>query len=146
MSKFNEDEDIAFVRDVRKQLIREMTKDEDGKIQMPTETKDRMVLLTALNDMDRTSLSLKKIKSDEGIADMQAQAAATIAALYKDPNLKNIDVVDVVAVDITEEERVKRIPKFDTTQVQVEIMPGELDINPVNESFDEFMARQKKLQ
>jgi hypothetical protein len=143
MSELNEDDDISFVRSVRVELIKDMTRgDKPNEVKMPGETKDRMVLLSALADMDRTSLNLKKIKSDEGLANKEMAAAVMIASMFKDPNIKNMGMVDVV--DAESPEAIKAIPKFDTSMVDVAIVPGELDLQPANENFDEFMARQAK--
>ena len=143
MSELNEDDDISFVRSVRVKLIKDLTKgDKPDEIHTPGETKDRMVLLSALADMDRTSLNLKKIKSDEGLANKEMAAAMMIASMFKDPNIKNIGTVEVI--DAESPEAIKAIPKFDTSMVSVEIVPGELDLQPANENFDEFMARQAK--
>lgn len=124
-----EDTDLAYTRRLRMRLIDDMTA--NGK--MPGDNKDRITLLAALNDMDRAALGSKKIKSDQGIADMQAQAAQLLATMFNDPNVKKIGVVVEGAV--------REIPTIDDLDINVEVKPGELDINPTQENYDSFTKR-----
>lgn len=124
-----EDIDLAYTRRLRMKLIDDMTA--NGK--MPDDNKDRITLLAALNDMDRAALGSKKIKSDQGIANMQAQAAQLLATMFNDPNVKKIGVAVEGAV--------REIPTIDDLDIAVDVKPGELDINPTQESYDSFTKR-----
>ena len=119
--------DLDYTRSKRMQLINSIT--EKG---VPADLKDRSILLQALDGMDRAALSKMKIKSDEGISNGQAAAAAILAELFNDPRTRNVgksnDLVGSVQV-------------LSIAVQPDQLLPGELDINPVAESYDSFMAR-----
>lgn len=126
-----EDQDLAFTQEVRRKLVTEIAK--DGK--MPEETKDRMVLLSALADMDRQSLGVKKIKSDEGLGNKQLAAAATLAQLFNNPELKTLGRASESAP------RLSAPPVLDADIAPTTIIEGELDAAPSGESYETFTKR-----
>lgn len=130
LPELNEDEDLRFTRATRKELIRAILK--DGQ---PTETKDRMVLLSALNDMDRSTISLKKIKSDEGMGNKQQAAASILAAILTDPRLRQLDQNPVSS------DTPRQIPTFDEACVEIDVNPGELEDKHKGEDYASFTAR-----
>lgn len=130
LPEMNEDEDLRFTHATRKLLIKQIMK--DGP---PTETKEQMVLLSALNDMDRTTIGLKKIKSDEGMGNKQQAAAAMLAAILTDPRLKQLDQIPATS------DAPRQIPTFDAECVDVIVNPGELEENNKGEDFASFNAR-----
>lgn len=71
--------------DIRQKLIKGITK--DG---IPSDNKDRRVLIEVLNSSDTTAIGRMRIKADVGIADTQAQAASIIANLLNDQNFRKI--------------------------------------------------------
>lgn len=124
-----EDQDLEFTRGIRKQLVENMTK--GG---LPTDFKDRSLLLTALNDMDRSALGIKKIKSDEGLGNKAAAAASMLATLLNDPRIKS--------VGIASGDNVRRdLPMLPVDLVEPEIQEGELDNRPSSESYSTFSDR-----
>lgn len=131
LPELREEEDLRFTRHIRKQLISSMM--ENGK--PPTETKDRVVLLAALNDMDRVTIGLKKIKTDEGLGNKQLAAAAMLAEVLNDSRIKQIGKVDVV------EGVTRTLPTFDESCVATDVKPGELDIAPQSETYTAFTQR-----
>lgn len=68
---------LNLTQSTREKIIRDLTK--DGKI--PGETSDRVILMQALDGMDRTVLAKTKIKSDDRAHQQQTAATSLIAQL-----------------------------------------------------------------
>jgi hypothetical protein len=69
----DDDEVLNYTQLQRRQFINHFT--QNGQT-MPTDPKDAKVLLTALADMDRSALGKKRIRTDEQIAQMNAQGSS----------------------------------------------------------------------
>jgi hypothetical protein len=123
-----EDSDLEFTRAKRKELVAAIT--EKG---MPTETKDRLTLLAALDGMDKAALSKKKIKSDEGVSDKNVQAIETITKLFADARLKNMSKV-VGSLEAS-------IPVLREDLPLPVLVPGELDEQSDSEDYEAFTHR-----
>ena len=123
------DQDIEYVRAKRKEIIGHLTKegvpDDDGRIAL---------LLGALNDMDRTSLGRKKIKADNDTAASNKQAADLIASIFTRPDSKQLGMSDLQGVMGT-------IPNVDGLLPSVEVLPGEMAVNPPQLDYDAFMNK-----
>ena len=130
MSDTTEDQDLAYTRSVRMRLVEAMT---NGAL--PTDNRDRATLLMALNDISRDAINVKKIKSDEGIGNRQAEAQAIIAQLMAEPGLKKLGRVDVI------EGQTRVIHDMPDDLVSVEILEDELSTSPSTEGYAEFMKR-----
>lgn len=124
-----EDADLEFTRSIRRDLILEMKK--DG---LPKDAKDRALLLAALNDTDRTALMIKKIKSDEGMGNKAAAAASMLATLLNDPRVKQIGVATVGSAR-------EVAPALPSNLSDPVVKDGELDTNPVRETYASFTER-----
>lgn len=129
-TELSEDADLLMTRNLRAELVKSIVK---GGV--PTDPKEQQVLLTALNDMDRSALTLKKIKSDEGLGNKQLAAAALLAQVFNDPRIKQIDKVE----DIVGSTRV--IPELDESIIPSSVTPGELDTTPPVETYESFTER-----
>lgn len=128
-SENTEDADLEFTRQIRRDLINEMKK--QG---LPTDLKDRALLLTALNDCDRTALMIKKIKSDEGMGNKAAAAASMLATLLNDPRVKQIGIADAsVSRQV--------VPALPADLEAPVVKEGELDMSPSNETYATFTER-----
>ena len=130
MSGTTENQDLEFTRDLRKRLIADMTKDK-----LPTDNRDRITLLTALNDMDRSALAVMKIKSDEGIGNKAAEAQAIIAAMLTHPDIKKIGRAEVI------EGSTRVIEDLPEGVGVVDVLPDELSTNHVTEGYEDFRKR-----
>lgn len=72
-----DDEVLDYTQLLRRKFVRKFTNEGED---MPKDPKEAKVLLTALSDMDRSALGKKRIKTDENIAQMNAQTVDSIAA------------------------------------------------------------------
>jgi hypothetical protein len=124
----DEDLDLNYTREIRKSLITDMTK--SG---MPTETKDRAMLLMALDGVDKAALAKKKIKSDEGISNKNLVAVETIAHIFNTKNVREIPPSEIIG-------EIKEV----TDVIDVSINEGELSQNSENMNFDAFMSKMQK--
>lgn len=140
----SDDQIVDFTQGVRKQLVDDMT--ERGTA-MPKEKGDRIVLLAALADMDRTAVAKMKIGSKErqGAADREAALiAARLHSQYgsKSPfaiqrSSDDEDVIDGEYAEI-------RAPELDTTALPaLEIKPGETDIGISTTNYEQFMGKME---
>ncbi len=124
----DEDLDLNYTREIRKSLITDMTK--SG---MPTETKDRAMLLMALDGVDKAALAKKKIKSDEGISNKNLVAVETIAHIFNTKNVREIPPSEIIG-------EIKEVSEV----IDVSINEGELSKNSENMNFDAFMSKMQK--
>ena len=123
------DQDIEYVRSKRKEIINHLTKDgvpnDDGRIAL---------LLGALTDMDRTSLGRKKIKVESDAAANNKQAADLIASIFNQPNSKQLGMN---AIDGA----IGSIPSVEGRLPEVEVLPGEMAVNPPQLDYNTFMSK-----
>lgn len=125
-----EDIDLDYTRAMRKRIVDEMTK--KG---LPDDTKDKALVLAALDGIDRAALTKKRIKSDEGISNTKALAAETIAQLFMDPRLKRLGETIEVSV--------REVPQLAIDLPMPDIVDGELDSNAGAENYESFMKRNQ---
>lgn len=126
--KENEEDDLDFVRGIRKDLIKSIV-----KRGMPEDIKDRSILLTALADMDRTSLGKKKIKSDEGISNTQLMAAKIAADIFTNNDVKMLMIPKVPGT----------VQVLDVDIPDASLVFGELGIGSAKLNYDEFLSAEQ---
>ena len=127
------EEDLDYTRQVRKELVKEMTKGGMDKL----ENSSKSILLQALSDIDKAALSRKKIASDEGISNKAIAAQGIIAQLFRDPRSKKVgQIQDGEVITINAEP-----PKLPDNVVPFTVVPGELDESLPSEGYDEFAKR-----
>lgn len=126
------DQDIEYVRVKRKEIIGHLTK--QG---VPEDNSQLALLLGALNDMDRTSLGRKKIKADNDATANNKQAADLIASIFTRPDSKQLGMTDLDGL-------VGNIPNVDNLLPNVEVLPGEMAVNPPQLDYDAFMNKVQK--
>lgn len=126
------DQDLEYARSKRKQIINALT--EKG---IPKEESTISILLGALSDMDRVSLGRKKIKADSDVAANNKQAADLIASIFNMPNSKKIGNTE-------DDGTVGTIPKVADLLPKVDIIPGEMDVNPSQLDYESFMSKVEK--
>ncbi len=126
------DQDLEYVRIKRKGIIDHLTKtgvpDDDERISL---------LLGALNDMDRTSLGKKRIKVDSDASTNNKQAADLIANIFNMPDSKKLGLAKINGIMGT-------IPNPDSQLPTVEVLPGEMAINPPQLDYNAFMSSDQK--
>lgn len=89
---------LNLTQSTREKIIRDLTK--DGKI--PGETSDRVILMQALDGMDRTVLAKTKIKSDDRAQQQQTAATSLIAQLLTQTSVvrKKKTIQEITDVEI----------------------------------------------
>lgn len=135
-----DDDRMAYTQGLRKKLISVIT---DNGTKMPEEKGDRVVLLMALGDMDRTALANKKIGSTERIGAADRQAAMVISRLSRQefntpsgsPFERPVDdnVIDAEFTDA-------RVLLDSAALPQLELAPGETDVGLATRNYQEFMT------
>ena len=125
------DLDLEYVRQKRKEIINSLTA--NG---VPGDNDKVQILLGALSDMDRTSLSKKKIKVDKDVGNNQAQAMELIATMFSDTRIKKYGVSD----SLTNRE----LPLLGNDIPEPILVEGETSQQAELENYDSFMARINK--
>lgn len=125
------DLDLEYVRQKRKQIIDGLTA--NG---VPGDNDKVQILLGALSDMDRTSLSKKKIKVDKDVGNNQAQAMELIATMFSDNRIKKYGVSE----SLTNRE----LPLLSNDIPEPTLVEGETSQQAELENYDSFMARINK--
>ena len=127
-----EEQDIDYVRTLRKTIINSLV-DEKNKPKS-TDTKDIAVLGSLLSDMDRTALSIKRLKLEEVNSKNGSESAALIASIltqltgkYMRPEVDESDPTD--------------IPFLAESDKLTQISEGLADSDPGNETYSEFKKR-----
>ena len=128
-----DDKDLDYTRQMRKRIVEDMTKDK-----LPTDNKDRMVLLAVLDGMDRAALANKRIKSEEGNNNAKAIAAETIAMMFMDPRLK--------AHTKSQYDPNRPIPVLREDLPVPDLVEGELDASPTHETYESFMSKHGNIR
>lgn len=120
-----EEQDLNRTRQVRSDIITEMTK-EGIKVDDPEKVK---LLLTVLTDTDRSALSRMKLKSDDKNNANNAGAAAVIAEFLNKVTVNNGGFNGMSA---------GQIPTLPDTVPVPKLAPGETDIGVTNTNFESF--------
>ena len=126
----DEDSDLDYTKEMRKKLVNHVT---GGGNVMPEGPKQQMVLLKALEGIDRAALSKLKIKSDEGATTSQ-NAVLLLAAIFNDPRTKNVGFV---------ENTDREPPVFDVNIKPTVLVEGELDLISGSDSYEAFLLRNE---
>ena len=124
------DRDLDHVRAIRLRMIDDLCKDK-----IPGDKEDRAFLLSLLDGMDRSAMGRKRIKTDEKVGSNVAHAMSLISEIYKQSDVRTLGQSDRprAALPVLED------------GVEVFVVDGELETNPVTEDFDSFMARTSQL-
>lgn len=129
-----EDNVLTYTQKKRQQLVTQMM-GEDGEKLANLEKGDKMVVLAALDGMDRAALGRKRLKTDEKTAASQAAAAALIAQVLQAPGALQAGlVIDGIA---------RPVPQLPTSIPEPEVVPGEMDSDAAQMDFDTFMAQSQ---
>ena len=127
----NDDRDLDFVRNIRMGLIDQLYK--PGEAMTPESVNQ---LAGLLNDMDRVSLGKKRIKTDAGIANAQALAAAMVLEIVSRPDIKTLGI---------DPHKVREdVPKIPDLDVPVRLIPGEMDVGVSTLDYAKFTSGLKE--
>lgn len=127
-----EDEILAYTHNIRERVVSSLI--QKG---IPEDYAAISLLNSTLKDMDQSALTRKRIKSDEKVVDRGAQAAEVFAQLLMNGNIRGLYKTDVI------ENRV--IPTLGNEIPDVVLVPGETDIGVGNDTYENFMAKQKAI-
>ena len=128
--ELSDEAELLFTRNMRVELIRQYTK--DGKI--PDQPVQAEVLLHALKDMDSSTFTRMKIKSNEKNTETIANSAALVAEALKQIN-GNTGKITVLE-DIAQRAAVPELPMH---LKRNDFIGGELDQGTVNTTYEEFI-------
>ncbi len=129
----NDDDVLSYTQGVRKAIV-------DAKIAQGVETldaKDTTVLLSALADMDRQSLTKKKIQTDNNNAEADRLAQQIIAKTFAHLGNRSPFAAPV------DEHAIKAVP-FEAPDVIIGgfvELDGEAEIGLADETYSDFMKR-----
>jgi len=126
----HENDDLDYTRKIRRKIIDEQM---DAK---SVEARDYKLVLAALDGLDRQALTKMRIKSDEGMSNAKAQAAAALAELFMNPNLKKAGEV----LDLGQDSP-RIIPELPLDLPVPSVVDGELDSGGAAENYNSFMER-----
>lgn len=131
----SEDETLRFVQGVRRQLVEKATA--NG---IPDDQKERTILLTALSDMDRQALGVKKIGAKERSGAADRLAALTLAKMIQSGGANGL----LGGPEPIEGQLVRQVPTLDGVALpSLELLPGETEIGIATENYDAFMERME---
>lgn len=130
MDTLSDEAELLFSRNIRLELVKQYTS--SGRI--PQDPEQAEVLLRALKDMDSSTFTRMKIKSDEKNTTAMANSAALVAEALKTIN-GNTGRGVANAVD-TVVQQVQELPEHLRRQ---DFIPGEMDQGTQNTTYDAFM-------
>lgn len=131
--ELTDDDVLKLTQSTRYKLVNAITA--EG---MPVDKGDRMVLLTALADMDRTALGNKKI----GAKDKNTAAVLLAAQIFErlSNQFGNRSPFEAPNSDVSDD----AIPVLSAEALpESEIGQGETEIGISQENYDEFMSRME---
>jgi len=133
MEVLDDDQALAFTQKARRKIVSKIL--EKGEI--PEDKGEQIMLLQALDGMDRAALGNKRIKADEKASDALGDSSALIAQMLTQMAgnvklAKSEDIVDVEAKDIT-------APALPDTIPDPILVPGETTIGAPQLDYDSFM-------
>lgn len=133
-SKNVDDELLEWGVEQRKDFIKKMMK-ADGSL--PDDPKERALVLKALDGIDKTAVSRKRLKIEDKAATNAAETAKLISQFYERVSSKDPFVIDQNMQEVP----VRAAPKLPDNSPEVDTVEGEMDTTPSQGSYDEFMGR-----
>lgn len=127
-----EDQQLAYTQQIRRGFIDDAVKQQTL---LKGDIKDKALVLQTLNDMDRTALTAKKIKSEEETGEMNAKTALVIAGLLNRTPHSNSRVETPVA---------SRVVELPNTVPAPTLAPGEIETKALPMNYKGFMQEQNK--
>lgn len=127
--------ELKFTQEMRKKWAEDLTN--HGK-EMPRDFKTGSILNMILDGMDRSTLTMRKIRSDEGISDKTNKVMEVLAGI-----MSTVTRTELLNNNMT---GIKGEPKFldlEAIDNYTEV-DGELDIIPHKLSYDLFMPDENK--
>lgn len=132
----NEELGMLYANKVRRGVINKLTN--NGSV-IPDDPEAMNILLKAVKDIDGQALGRKRIKAEEKNASAIKDAKAMIRAIYDDPQYLIRAAQQAQGARAGENPDLQDILTDTFTPV-----PGQDEISPQQESFEEFTARMKQ--
>jgi hypothetical protein len=127
-----EDQVLALVQKKQISIVEDLTKGQA----VPEDNSDRNMLMSALDSLSRNALSSKRIKVEEktnaGMAGMAGLVSTFLNEVGKIRGKNHQDVVDI---------EIKPPPVLGSEVPEPVLVPGELDVNPKQITYDELMSQ-----
>ncbi len=124
-------DDLKFTQDLRRVLVRDYLGKDPAAVAGDPEKLAQ--LSTLMNDMDRASLGIMRIKVDEKGGNAAAAVLAALPALFSRPDLKTLG----------NEGSRTATPVLEDGLVEFEIVPGEMEAGISTEDHAAFLARMR---
>lgn len=132
-----EEATLNYTQKVRRDLVEDITQ---GGTRMPTDAKDRMALLAAVDGMDRVAISKLRLRSEDKHTEAIKAASAVIANVMSGLSDKG----DIFAVGQVIEHGEAPLPRHpEKLLTEVVIAPGELDQGIADMQYDTFIEEQE---
>jgi hypothetical protein len=133
----NADSQLDFTQAIRRRLVKGLLPD-DESASLPDDPKLLNVLLAALKDHDKVTLTLKRLDADNENADADRAALDQFHRLSAMTGAKDLARTDTPTVN-------EDGPQFDPSEIPtVALVEGELATGLDNMDYDKFMAEQSK--
>lgn len=123
---------LAYTQHKRKFIVSKLI----ANNQLPGDKDEKVMLLQALDGMDRAALGNKRIKADEKTANGMAGAAGIIAQMLTQIGTLTRDNISPLEIL----ERVEA-PSLSNEIPEPILVPGELETNASQLDYDSFMSR-----
>lgn len=133
-SKNIDDELLEWGVAQRKDFIQKMMK-ADGSL--PDDPKERALVLKALDGIDKTAVSRKRLKIEDKAATNAAETAKLLSQFYEKVAVQNPFTIDQNMQEVP----ARAAPKLPDNVPEVDTVDGEMDTTPGQGSYDEFMGR-----
>lgn len=124
-----EDQELEYTRGLRRRMVEKLTENNH----LPVDPKEVSALAGVLSDMDRQSISIKRIKADEQNSKQNGEAAAIVAQMLMQLNGRNMSSQSAL-------ERTSA-PVMPAGLEPPVINDGLLDMSPGHETYEQFSKR-----
>lgn len=129
-----DDELLTWGVEQRKDFIRKMMK-ADGSL--PDDPKERALVLKALDGIDKTAVSRKRLKIEDKAATSNAETAKLIAEFYGRVQVSNPFVIDQNMQEVPP----RPAPQIPANMPDIEVVDGEMETTPPQDDYAGFMKR-----
>lgn len=132
--EFATEEDVFnYTQNTRKKIVKQLFKNDT----IPGDKSEQIMLMQALDGLDRTALGTKRIKAEqENAKELSAAASAAVANVLKQVNnsKRNLDLTDVTDVPV---------PVLSSEIPDPELVPGETEVGATQLDYNTFMSKMK---
>ncbi len=128
-----DDQQLVYTQRIRRSFVDNAVK---NNVLLNGDRADKALLLQTLNDMDRSALSNKKIKSDTANGALNGQAAMIVASMLERMSSSAMREKAVPAITKPQE--------LPSDFPAPDLVPGEVDIAAPTMNYKSFMAEQNK--